>query len=83
MSILSAKLKIAEIPSDMNIMQIIGVAVLAGLGFTMSIFISNLAFNQYPNYVDSAKIGILIASILAGILGFIILKFSTTSVKNN
>lgn len=67
------KLKVAELPDGINFMQIIGVAILAGVGFTMSIFIANLAFDT-PIYVDSAKIGILGGSILSGIVGAIIIK---------
>lgn len=80
-SYLSVKLKLATIPSDLKAIQIFGVSILAGLGFTMSIFIANLAFTQNPTYIDSAKVGILIGSLLAGLIGYLILRFAKT--KNN
>ncbi|CAM3301512.1 Na+/H+ antiporter NhaA [Aequorivita lipolytica] len=75
------KLKIIEVPSDITNKQIIGVSFLAGIGFTMAIFIASLAFNNSPEYIDSAKIGILIGSFLSAIIGFSILRFNT--VKGN
>lgn len=73
-SFLGVKLKLADLPENANNLQILGIAVLAGLGFTMSIFIANLAFAEYPGYIDSAKVGILAGSLIAGILGYFILK---------
>lgn len=69
------KLKWSELPAFSKWNQMIGVGFLAGIGFTMSIFVSLLAF---PNQIESqeiAKISILIASILSGIVGYSILKF--------
>lgn len=71
------KLKIIEVPSDITNKQIIGVSFLAGIGFTMAIFIASLAFNSSPEYIDSAKIGILIGSFISAIIGFSILRFRT------
>ncbi|WP_184549588.1 Na+/H+ antiporter NhaA [Mucilaginibacter sp. FT3.2] len=65
----------AQLPANSNWKQITGVALLAGVGFTMSLFISGLAFT-HPEMVDQAKYGILLASLLAGILGVIVLKKS-------
>ncbi|MDN3584318.1 Na+/H+ antiporter NhaA [Mucilaginibacter flavus] len=62
-----------QLPAKSNWKQIIGVALLAGVGFTMSLFISGLAFSS-PEMVDQAKYGILLASLLAGALGVIVLK---------
>jgi NhaA family Na+:H+ antiporter len=53
---------------------VVGVAFLAGVGFTMSIFVANLAFAASPLLVDSAKIGILIGSTIAGGIGYLILR---------
>jgi NhaA family Na+:H+ antiporter len=76
-SFLGIKLKIAALPEGVTYWQILGIAVLAGVGFTMSIFIANLAFLDNPQLVDSAKIGILIGSAIAGILGYIILRLAS------
>ena len=72
--LLAKKVKLIEIPSDINTLQIIGVSFLAGIGFTMAIFITSLAFADSPTYIDSAKIGILIGSFIAAIIGFAILR---------
>ena len=56
--------------------QIIGVSFLAGIGFTMAIFIASLAFELSPVFIDSAKIGILIGSLISAIIGFTILRFN-------
>ncbi|WP_179351458.1 Na+/H+ antiporter NhaA [Winogradskyella vidalii] len=71
------KLKLIEVPSDITFMHIIGVAFLAGIGFTMAIFIASLAFADSPEFVDSAKIGILIASFISAIIGYVILYMNT------
>ncbi|MEN8928837.1 MAG: Na+/H+ antiporter NhaA [Flavobacteriales bacterium] len=76
MSYLSIKLKLAELPDNVNFVQIAGVAILAGVGFTMSIFIANLAFFDNFECIDSAKVGVILGSVLSGIVGFLILKFS-------
>lgn len=73
---LSIKLRLASLPEDVSFTQIAGAAMLAGIGFTMSIFIAELAFPTHPDYLLMAKIGILGASLLAGIIGFIWLWFA-------
>ena len=65
---------IAKMPEGMNTNKLIGTGLLAGIGFTMSIFISNLAFSRDPEMIQSSKIAVLLASFLAAILGWIILK---------
>ncbi|NTE04457.1 Na+/H+ antiporter NhaA [Agrobacterium tumefaciens] len=67
------KLGIAKLPEGGTWNHMIGVALLAGIGFTMSLFISGLAFSN-PQYVEQAKYGILIASVLAGIFGTLVLR---------
>lgn len=74
---LARKFRIIEVPKDITNKQIIGVSFLAGIGFTMAIFIASLAFNSSPEYIDSAKIGILIGSFVSAIIGFIILRYKT------
>jgi NhaA family Na+:H+ antiporter len=72
-----SKLKLVEIPSDIAFRQVVGVAFLAGVGFTMAIFIAGLAFAGTPELIDSAKVGILIGSIISAIIGYVILWFSS------
>ncbi len=72
---LPIKLKIAVLPIHVKFKQIIGLGFLGGLGFTMSIFISNLAY-QSPDMINSAKIGILLGSVVATIFGFLIIRNS-------
>lgn len=77
LSWIGIKLKLAELPAGTEFKQIIGVAVLAALGFTMSIFITNLAFADKVVYLDSAKIGVIFGSVIAAISGYTILLFSS------
>jgi NhaA family Na+:H+ antiporter len=69
------KLKIAKLPDQSNMSQIFGVALLGGIGFTMSIFIADLAFLGSAEYIFQAKVGVLTASLLAGLSGFLWLKY--------
>lgn len=64
----------AQLPEQAGWKHIIGVAFLAGVGFTMSLFISNLAFEN-PLFIEQAKYGILTASIVSGVLGVAVLKY--------
>jgi len=48
-----------------------GVALLAGIGFTMSIFVAELAYAPHPDYLVMAKVGILSASLIAGVMGYV------------
>lgn len=68
------KKKLAELPRGVNWHKMIGAGLLAGIGFTMSIFISTLAFND-PSQQDIAKISVLAASFIAMIAGYFWLKF--------
>ena len=63
----------AELPAGVSWAQMWGVSCLAGIGFTMSIFVDELAFND-PAIIDEAKVGVLMASLIAGVLGYIVLK---------
>ena len=73
---LCTRLGIASLPDGSTWMHIIGVGLLAGIGFTMSIFISILSFNN-PLFVSEAKISVLATSVLAGAIGFIVLKMNS------
>ena len=70
---LAVKLKISSIPKEMNLKNLTGLALLASIGFTMSLFITQLAFTN-EDYKTQAKIGIFAASIIGGLLGYLILS---------
>ncbi|MEO8004698.1 MAG: Na+/H+ antiporter NhaA [Betaproteobacteria bacterium] len=61
---------LCRLPSDLQWPHLVGAGLLGGIGFTMSIFITNLAFVGHPEVIDASKIAILLASLLAGILGY-------------
>lgn len=71
---LSVKLGFGTLPSGANWKHIIGLGMLAGIGFTMSIFVSMLSFSN-PEFKTEAKFAILIASVSAGIAGYLFLNF--------
>ncbi|PLW96456.1 MAG: sodium:proton antiporter, partial [Marinilabiliales bacterium] len=73
-------LKISKLPEGMNWSHVYGMGFLAGIGFTMSIFISELAFEVDTNK-QIAKVGIFVASILSAIIGMVILSRSKISKK--
>lgn len=75
-SYIGVKLKIAVFPNGAGLRQIVGVGFLAGIGFTMSIFISVLAFTD-DVLTSQAKGGIFVASLLSGVVGYLILKKGT------
>jgi len=66
---LTVKLGWAELPKGLTMKHIIGVGMLGGIGFTMSIFIADLGFSSSPNELLMAKTGILLASAIAGVGG--------------
>ena len=72
-SIIAIKLKIAQMPNNANWMSFYGVGILAGIGFTMSLFIGNLAFVENIEYIDSVKIGVLTGSLLSTLIGYALL----------
>lgn len=74
---IAKKLRIIEVPKEIRSKHIFGVSFLAGIGFTMAIFIASMAFADSPAYIDSAKIGILIGSTISAIIGFTILRIKT------
>lgn len=75
-SYISIKLNIATLPKNVSFVQIFGVAVLSGVGFTMSLFIGGLAFPDSIVFLSSAKLGILIGSVISGAIGYLILRYS-------
>lgn len=75
---LSVKAGISTLPSNVKWKQLIGVSCLGGIGFTMSLFVAGLAFTK-DIYMQEAKLGILTASLIAGIIGIIVLKRTSQS----
>ena len=75
------KLGVAELPKDTRFTQIAGVSLLAGIGFTMSIFVAELSFGGREDLLLMAKTGILAASLLAGVAGFIWLYLVSNPVE--
>ena len=74
---LAVKTGLAELPGDISWRQIYGTSCLAGIGFTMSLFIATLAFGDSP-LLTVSKIGILAASMIAGVVGWSLLRFGRT-----
>ncbi len=73
-SLAAVKLGGAHLPESMKMRHIFGVSFLAGIGFTMSMFIAVLAFRDTPELIKIAKMGILTASVISGIVGYIFLR---------
>lgn len=76
-SMLAVSLGLSQLPSQVNWKQLIGVGFLAGIGFTMSIFITLLAYGD-PAIIQISKLSILVASLLAGTAGYLILHRTTS-----
>ena len=76
-SYLSIKLKFAEIPSNSNWIELYAVGVLTGIGFTMSLFVGNLAFVENAQHMDGVKIGVLCGSFLSAFIGYFLLLIVT------
>lgn len=76
---IASKLKIALLPEQASWTHMAGLGLLGGIGFTMSIFVSILSFDD-PHHVDEAKFAILLSSIVAGILGYLILRIKPKTI---
>ena len=76
------KLGIAELPKDTRFTQIAGVSLLAGIGFTMSIFVAQLGFSHSEELLLMAKTGVLLSSLFAGVAGYIWLYVVSKPIKN-
>ena len=72
-SYISIKLKIAQMPNNSNWYNFYGVGVLTGIGFTMSLFVGNLAFVDNIQYMDGVKIGVLTGSLLSTLFGYFLI----------
>ena len=76
-SYISIKFKIAEAPNNTNWLSLYGVSILTGIGFTMSLFVGNLAFAENIQYMDGVIIGVLSGSLLSTIFGYLLLLISS------
>ena len=79
LSVIAVTVGVCRLPADLNWRHIFGAGLLGGIGFTMSIFITNLAFSANDEIVNASKMAILLASLTAGVLGFTWLRFSDKS----
>ncbi|MEI7764897.1 MAG: Na+/H+ antiporter NhaA [Comamonadaceae bacterium] len=71
LSYLAVTTGLCRLPADLSWRHLIGLGLLAGIGFTMSIFIANLAFTGQPEIINASKMAILVASVSAGLLGML------------
>ena len=70
-------------PNNSNWVNFYGVGILTGIGFTMSLFVGNLAFIENINYIDGVKIGVLSGSLLSTIFGYILLLIAPSKKMYN
>lgn len=77
---LAIRLGWAAIPRRASMVQLFGIALLCGIGFTMSLFIGMLAFPSHPELQDEVKLGILAGSVIAGLAGWLVLRLAPRPV---
>jgi NhaA family Na+:H+ antiporter len=75
---LAVRAGVASLPDGVGWRTLAGTAVLGGIGFTMSLFIASLAFGDSAEWLTSAKLGILVGSVIAGVAGWSLLRFTGT-----
>jgi Na+:H+ antiporter, NhaA family len=75
-SFIAVKTGIAQMPDGSSWLSLYGVSILTGIGFTMSLFVGNLAFVENIQYIDGVKIGVLAGSLLSTLFGYFILLFT-------
>jgi NhaA family Na+:H+ antiporter len=76
-SYVAVKTGAAQMPNNASWLSLYGVSVLTGIGFTMSLFVGNLAFTENIQYIDGVKIGVLAGSLLSTLFGYFILLFAS------
>ena len=76
-SFFAVKFGVAQMPDNSSWLSLYGVSVLTGIGFTMSLFVGNLAFAENTQYIDGVKIGVLAGSLLSTLFGYFLLLFSS------
>lgn len=82
-SLVAVKLGIGQLPAGCRPSHLVGVGLMGGIGFTMSIFIAELGFRGSPETLNVAKTGVLFASIVAGVGGYLWLKYMTPKPEQN
>jgi NhaA family Na+:H+ antiporter len=83
LSFVAVAIGICRLPLDLNWRHICGAGLLGGIGFTMSIFITNLAFVGNSEIISASKIAILLSSLTAGTIGFLWLKLFGKAVASD
>ncbi|NRA54908.1 MAG: Na+/H+ antiporter NhaA [Gammaproteobacteria bacterium] len=78
-SFIAIKLGLAKLPESSNFTQLYGVAVLTGIGFTMSLFVNSLAFSDPLQFMFADKLAILVGSGISGVIGYLILRAAATN----
>lgn len=78
---LALKTGLASLPEKTTVKQIVGVAVLCGIGFTMSLFVANLAFPGEVDHLEASKLGILAGSLVSGVLGGVLIAWSGAAAR--
>ncbi len=79
-SFIAIKAGIAKLPKDSTWLQLYGVALLTGIGFTMSLFVDTLAFGDTDLFAYADKLAILLGSLFSGIAGYVVLKVASKQV---
>lgn len=75
---LAIKLKLARLPSTINWPHLYGVAIICGMGFTMSLFIGTLAYSDNNTDTSLVRLGVILGSLLSGLLGYLVLRMTKT-----
>mgnify|MGYP003688005757 FL=1 len=78
---ISVKFKMAQMPNNSTWLSFYGVSILTGIGFTMSLFVGNLAFANSLQYSDGVKIGVLTGSLLSTVFGYFLLLLTSKKIN--
>jgi NhaA family Na+:H+ antiporter len=80
--LLLVKLGFARLPDGASWLQVYGVAILCGIGFTVSLFIGSLAFeNQHESYMTSVRVGVLAGSVTSAVVGYAVLRLAPAAAR--
>lgn len=79
LTVIAVRLGVAKMPGGANLGQLFGVSVLAGVGFTVALFVAALAYAGEPEMLDQAKLAVVVASLAAGVAGYAIVRRSSAS----